>query len=102
MPLYDYKCPSCGHRFEARHGFDDNAPACPSCGHDEVTRVIGSAPTVAGGMLTNAGSSEGATKEQLKSKWAEETPKLRKQLESKLGKDYVQKNAPHLYNNIDS
>jgi putative FmdB family regulatory protein len=33
VPTYEYKCSSCGHRYETREGFD--APptqACPSCG----------------------------------------------------------------------
>jgi len=31
MPLYDFQCAACGHRFEEliRH---DEVPACPSCG----------------------------------------------------------------------
>ena len=51
MPRYDYKCPSCDHRFEAQHGFNDDAPPCPNCGHQGVTRLISQAPTIARGML---------------------------------------------------
>ncbi|NJK90035.1 MAG: hypothetical protein HC923_12040, partial [Myxococcales bacterium] len=43
------RCPNCQHQFEARHGFDDPAPACPNCGHMPVSRLILSAPTVAQG-----------------------------------------------------
>lgn len=33
MPLYDYQCRSCGHRFEIRQGFDaDTIIECPVCG----------------------------------------------------------------------
>ena len=33
MPLYDYLCRDCGHRFELRQGFDaDTMTDCPSCG----------------------------------------------------------------------
>ncbi|GAB4315979.1 MAG: hypothetical protein Kow00117_07830 [Phototrophicales bacterium] len=98
MPLYDYKCPACEHRFEARHSMNVDAPACPACGHTPVARVITSAPSVAGGMLTHAGDGRRASKEQLQSKWAEETPKLRKKLVDKLGESTVRKNAPHLFN----
>ncbi len=98
MPVYDYKCPECEHRFEARHSMSADAPPCPNCGHLPVQRVITSAPTVAGGIMTHAGDGHRASKEQLQSKWKEETPKLRKKLESKLGRDTVQRNAPHLYN----
>lgn len=31
MPLYDFLCPNCGERFEARTAVDE-APACPACG----------------------------------------------------------------------
>ncbi|MBI5671413.1 MAG: zinc ribbon domain-containing protein [Chloroflexi bacterium] len=96
MPLYDYRCESCGHRFEARHRFDDPAPGCPNCAAAEVKRVILSAPTLAQGMVTLAGDSRGATKEQLQDKWAEETPKLRKKLVDKLGEDTVNRYAPTL------
>ena len=32
MPIYDYQCGSCGHRFELRQGFDAEPVAeCPKC-----------------------------------------------------------------------
>lgn len=99
MPRYDYKCAACGHRFEARHGFNESAPDCPECGNEEVVRVIAQAPTVAGGMLTPAGDSRSSSKEQLQDKWAEETPKLRKKMIDKLGEETVRKNAPSLFMN---
>lgn len=101
MPRYDYKCPHCEHRFEARHGFNDSPPPCPHCQHNSVTRLITSAPTVAGGIMTEAGDGRRATKEQLRDKWAEETPKLRKKLVSKLGEDTVNRFAPTLNNTYD-
>ncbi len=101
MPAYDYKCPNCDHRFVARHGFDAPPPPCPNCGHGDVTRVITKAPIVAGGIMTPAGTARASTKEQLRDKWAEETPKLRKKLVDKLGEDTVRKNAPSLFNNND-
>ncbi|MFW5748818.1 MAG: FmdB family zinc ribbon protein [Chloroflexota bacterium] len=101
MPVYDYRCPECDHRFEKRHGFDAPAPACPNCGHDPAQRIITSAPAVAGGLVTHAGDGRRASKEELTSKWAEETPKLRRKLEDKLGKDMVRRNVPSLYNNTE-
>ena len=101
MPLYDYRCEHCGKPFEARHGFNETPSACPHCGQAEVKRVILRAPAVAGGVLTNAGDHRSASKEQLQSKWAEETPKLRKKLVDKLGEDFVSKNAPTLNNTFD-
>lgn len=32
MPIYDYECEACGHRFELRQSFDaDPASICPRC-----------------------------------------------------------------------
>jgi hypothetical protein len=53
-------------------------------------------------MATDAGSSGKATKEQLRDKWAEETPKLRKKLVDKLGEDQVNKHLPTLNTSYDS
>lgn len=100
MPLYDFKCPQCEHRFEQRTGFNDPAPACPECGHKETTRLITSAPTIARGALTHAGDGHRASKEQLQDKWREETPKLRKKLRDKLGDDAV-KSVPSLNMDYD-
>lgn len=99
MPLYDYRCPECGHLFEAHHAMSADAPPCPACGYPAPVKRITSVPAVAGGMATNAGDGRGASKEQLRSKWAEETPKLRQKLSDKLGEDVVRKNAPSLFNN---
>ena len=101
MPLYDYKCPNCDHRFEARHSFDDSPPACPNCDHGDVQRIITKAPRVAQGMNARVSDTGTATKEQLQDKWAEETPKLRKKLVDKLGEDVVNRNAPSLNANFD-
>jgi putative FmdB family regulatory protein len=46
VPLYDYKCSSCGNQYERREGFD--APArqpCPNCGQ-EAKRVLHPPPIV--------------------------------------------------------
>jgi putative FmdB family regulatory protein len=40
MPLYDYACPNCEHRFELKQSFRDPVTtACPRCGA-ESRRVI--------------------------------------------------------------
>lgn len=101
MPLYDYQCDDCGHVWEARHSLNAPAPHCPACQSEHTQRLITQAPTFARGMLTPAGTARKQSKEELKDKWQEETPKLRKKLEDKLGKDMVRKNAPTLYNNDD-
>lgn len=46
VPLYDYKCTACEHRYEMREGFD--APSrqkCPVCG-GEAKRVLHAPPIV--------------------------------------------------------
>jgi putative FmdB family regulatory protein len=98
MPLYDYRCPACGAQFEARHSFSAPAPACPQCGTPEPQRIITAVPSTLKGMAADAGSSGKASNEQMKSKWAEETPKLRDQLTKKLGEETVRRNAPSLFN----
>ena len=33
MPIYDYVCGDCGHRFEVLHGLNEDGPhRCPLCG----------------------------------------------------------------------
>ena len=40
MPLYDYQCDRCGHRFEVRQGIkEDPLTTCPQCGAT-IRRVI--------------------------------------------------------------
>ncbi|MCO4743348.1 MAG: zinc ribbon domain-containing protein [Proteobacteria bacterium] len=31
MPIYEYACESCGHRFEKLVRMSDDAPPCPEC-----------------------------------------------------------------------
>src|SRR5688572_27496081 len=43
MPLYEYVCDVCGHRFEVIQKFSDPAPeACPSCGKGPLVRQFSS------------------------------------------------------------
>ena len=40
MPLYEYQCGKCSHRFEKIQKFTDPAPeACPVCGEGPVTKL---------------------------------------------------------------
>lgn len=42
MPLYEYQCNACGHRFEIIQKFSDEpVRVCPQCG-GEVTKLISS------------------------------------------------------------
>ena len=46
MPIYEYECTGCGHRFELRQGFNDQpVESCPLC-QGRSRRVIHSVPIV--------------------------------------------------------
>ena len=46
MPLYEYECSACGHRFEVIQRFaDPPAEACVACGQGPVHKLL-SAPAV--------------------------------------------------------
>src|SRR5947208_3513045 len=43
MPLYEYKCDACGHRFEKIQKFSDPLiEECPKCGAKEVHKLVSS------------------------------------------------------------
>jgi putative FmdB family regulatory protein len=45
VPIYDYVCSGCGHRFEVFHGLNESGPhRCPECG-GAVSRVF-APPTI--------------------------------------------------------
>jgi putative FmdB family regulatory protein len=64
MPLYEYQCDHCGHRFEAIRKFSD-APLehCPKC--DGAIRKLQSAPAIqfkgTGWYITDYAKKEGVT-----------------------------------------
>ncbi len=101
MPRYDYRCQNCRHQFETRHSMNDDPPPCPECDSGDLQRLITSAPIVARGMLTHAGDGFRASKEQLRDKWSDETPRLRQRLVDKLGEDKVNQMAPTLNTSYD-
>jgi putative FmdB family regulatory protein len=46
MPIYEYECSHCGHRFEVRQGFHDRPQAeCPQC-KKKTKRVFHPAPVI--------------------------------------------------------
>lgn len=58
MPLYEYRCNTCGHRFEVlrRVGQDATGLACPECGRTEVQKEYSTfAGTVSGGGAGGGG-----------------------------------------------
>ena len=40
MPLYDYECTGCGHRFERIAKVGEANPECPACGVKETKRRL--------------------------------------------------------------
>lgn len=82
MPLYEYQCKVCSHRFEKIRKFSDPPlTECPACGEDEVEQLM-SAPAVqfkgSGWYVTDYGkksSSQGSatTKSETKSEVKSET-----------------------------
>ena len=44
MPIYEYECKDCGHRFEALQKISDRPlTECPACGRGEVSKLISAA-----------------------------------------------------------
>jgi putative FmdB family regulatory protein len=56
MPLYEYRCDSCGHRFEVlqRLGEDGEGLLCPHCEAPRPSRQLSTFATSAGGSSTAA------------------------------------------------
>ena len=43
MPLYEYQCEACGHRFERIQKFSDpHADVCPKCGERKLHKLVSS------------------------------------------------------------
>ncbi len=40
MPIYEYECPSCGHRFEKLVRINAEPPPCPACEGTEVRKLV--------------------------------------------------------------
>ncbi|MGI8968365.1 MAG: FmdB family zinc ribbon protein [Chloroflexota bacterium] len=65
MPLYEYQCLADGHRFEARHGMNDEpVKACPECGAAvrRIMQPVGIVFKGAGFYATDSRSGKRSTK----------------------------------------
>jgi len=40
MPIYEYECGTCGHRFEKLMRIGADAPPCEDCGAEEVRKLV--------------------------------------------------------------
>jgi putative FmdB family regulatory protein len=46
MPIYEYRCQSCGQVSEVLvHGFENGNPMCPNCGSHDLDKLL-SVPSV--------------------------------------------------------
>ena len=75
MPIYEYRCPACGHEFEVMQKMSE-APIklCPQCGAEEVKKLVSTTAFVlkgsgwykdhyglkSGGASSSSGESSGA------------------------------------------
>ena len=86
MPVYEYRCKSCGKTHEVEHGFNDKRPTeCPSCG-GELVRVfhpIGLVFKGSGFHKTDYGGASSRAPSDSKS--TDSTPSDSKSSESKTG-----------------
>lgn len=42
MPIYEFQCESCEHRFEKLMRFSAAPPACPTCEHSQCKKLVSS------------------------------------------------------------
>ncbi|UCC43618.1 MAG: zinc ribbon domain-containing protein [Candidatus Zixiibacteriota bacterium] len=40
MPLFDFRCDDCGHKFEELTGADDYQVMCPNCSSRKTSRLL--------------------------------------------------------------
>lgn len=56
MPLFEYECRECGHRFEALVQ-GKKRPACPECGSENLEKLLSSFGVGSGGAAGWSGAS---------------------------------------------
>lgn len=40
MPIYEFRCPECGHQFDRLQRMDADNPPCPECGAPDTSKLI--------------------------------------------------------------
>ena len=60
MPLYEYRCNDCDHRFEIlqRMGEGADGLACPSCGEPRLEKQFSTFAAAAGGSTSGASAAD--------------------------------------------
>ena len=63
MPVYEYQCKSCNHRYSAILSIkeSDHVPACPSCGSEQVRKLVSSPAVVRSAQQKAEDRSKGLT-----------------------------------------
>ena len=67
MPLYDFECLNCNHRFEESIAVGDSFPPCPECNSERVEKVLTPPPVIfkgSGFYKTDNTPQSGTTKEE--------------------------------------
>ena len=76
MPIYEYECGACGHRFEVIQKMSDPAlTGCPSCGKSELKKLISAAGFQLKGKGWYATDFKGGGQKQEKSEPGSTPPK---------------------------
>ena len=63
MPLYEFKCRTCGHTFEEliRNQADEAEAACPTCGTKDVQRLLSATSSLGFVSVGGGGASTGSS-----------------------------------------
>ncbi|MCU0242513.1 MAG: zinc ribbon domain-containing protein [Vicinamibacteria bacterium] len=61
MPLYEYRCPECGHRFELLTTISEGHrnQTCPQCGRDGAEKLVSAFSSSSSGSSGGCSSSGG-------------------------------------------
>ena len=83
MPIYEYLCRQCGHRFEYLILSSSSAPECPSCHKKDLTQLISlCAMTSEGTRAANFNAAHKKASKAHKDKRRDENQDLREHLQS--------------------
>ena len=81
MPMYEFVCPRCGHRFEGLASAGTEHERCPECGAEDAARVLSTfapparlvkSPGTARRMEDKRGTNRGGAMERFRKQRAKE------------------------------